>query len=141
MRAEILRAIGDRLRTVTVANGYSSNIGQDVTYWRDHAVQYERDGCSYYDEEEVDTEANHVDEKRLTVDIQAVKAIEADAIAESTGLIGDIIKAVGVDPSWGGCALNTKLIKNEKEIEAMGVRACRVSVTVKILYRVDRWEY
>jgi hypothetical protein len=141
MRADILMAIRDRLQTIKIADGYTSDIGDHVSYWRDHAVQYEQDGCSFYDEGEKNTEIGCEDERRLTVEIQAVKSIQTDAIAESTGLIKDIIQAVGVDPSWEGTALNTKLVKNEKEIEAMGTRACRVSVTIEVLYRGGRWEY
>jgi hypothetical protein len=99
------------------------------------------EACSFFDEDEETDLINQVSQNTLYVDISAIAFIAENAKKESTDLIADIIHAVGSDRSWGGLALSTGLGKNEKEIEAMGRRACRVKVEIEIIYRTNPFDY
>lgn len=146
-RAQILDAIEERLKSITRANGYSSDIGMDCEYWRDFPLEYNGDtACGFFDEDEDAEQVNVMTSHRLIVEIHAIAFIRENAKHESSELIGDIIRAVGVDTTWDGLAVSTKLGggdrgSNEKEIETIGRRACRVTQIIEIHYRTTGFAY
>ncbi|MCG9891098.1 MAG: hypothetical protein MH252_08485 [Thermosynechococcaceae cyanobacterium MS004] len=140
-REEILRAVKARLESMTTANGYGVDLGLNVHYFQDFPEVYDGPpALAFFDEEEENAEVGYQQERRLKMRVDAVAYIQSDAIAESCGLLSDVIRAIGVDRQWGGHALNTTLGTNEKHIEAMGRRACRVTQEFEIVYRVGPFE-
>jgi hypothetical protein len=136
-RAEILQAIQAQLATLTIANGYSTDVGLNVRYWQDLPIEY--DGPSvitFFDsKDDPAAEVGSLHEHRLEIRIDAIAYIKADAIVESCNLLADIVALIGKNRRWTKAVINTYLGENLKEIELKSKLAVRVTQELEIQYR------
>lgn len=137
---DILNAIAQRLAIITTSNGYQTNIGLKSSYWQDTDFEYGETGAvTFRDLEEEVKEVNQVQEFLLHLEIEAV-AYSENLLAVGCHLQSDLIKAIGVDPTWGGSAIKTELKGTEKQIATEGKRAIALTLKLDIQYRESRWQ-
>jgi hypothetical protein len=138
-RLDILNAIETRLTQITTNNGYFTDIGNSVDYWSDLPWEYGEVGAvSFNDAEEESNLVGSEEEHNLTVEIEAL-SFTNDPKTMGVQLLADIKRAIGTDPTWSGLALTTKVIANNKNVQTQGQAAVRISVTLAIVYRTERW--
>jgi len=105
---KIITAILSKLRTISVANGYETNVGSNVFEWRDNPLEEsEMPGIILRDTfpEEIITVGAH--EHTLLIEL-FIFTKGADAVAQARTIIADINKVMGsVDRTWGGLAEDT----------------------------------
>ncbi len=136
---EILTKIGERLAGITIANGYSTDLGEVVTYFEDIDSEYNKEGFNYRD---VDNEffalKNNYHEAVMPVEIDAILFGE-NVLELGCRATSDILRAIAIDPTWAGCAIDTVLKERFKSIETKGRKAIKVGVTIDIVYRFPKW--
>lgn len=133
-RHEILVAIGDRLREITIPNGYHTDIGVYTAYWVTDLTEYGSSAVTWRDPEEETIVNNRFHDNSLSVELEAI-VFTTIPLLDGCLLLADLIKAVGVDPTWGGLAIKTDIAGNEKTVETSGQTAVRVILNLQILYR------
>lgn len=137
-RLDILNAIESRL-SVIVANGYFTDIGNNVDYWSDLPWEYGEAGAvSFNDAEEESNDVGSEQEHNLTVEIEALSFTD-DPKTVGVQLLADIKRAIGIDPTWGGLVLKTSIVANNKNVQTQGRTAVRISATLQIIYRTERF--
>lgn len=136
----ILQAIAARLEEITVENGYSTDLGQAVSYFRDIDAEYGAEPVlTFRDEDNILFETENVyHEATLPIEIEAI-AFGEDVLTLGVEMFADIVRAIGVDSTWGGLALKTILVSSYKSVETKGQRAVRVGVSIEIVYRTPKW--
>jgi hypothetical protein len=135
-RAEILQAIQTQLATLTITNGYSTDVGLNVRYWQDLPVEY--DGppvITFFDEKDFPNEIGSQHEHRLEVRIDAIAFFKTDSINESCNLLADIVTLIGKNRKWTPACVTTHLGENLKEIQVQGKPAVRITQEFDIVYR------
>ncbi|MCK9570060.1 hypothetical protein M0R72_14045 [Candidatus Pacearchaeota archaeon] len=142
IRQQIITAIDTRLRTITVANSYTTNAGAHVYDWLDRDLaDTELDAIIYRDRSDV-IEHNLTDAftHRLRVEIDARSKNAASTAAQIRKIIDDIYKAIGVDDTWGGLAQDTSMPTNvEMAIEQADKIMGGASFTIEIEYDAAKW--
>lgn len=135
-RLTLLQALQTQLGTITTANGYTSNIGQAVTYWDAYEVDYSGPAAVTF--RDVETQYQRINNKyqnKLNVEIEAIAFTrQADKLTLSVGLLEDIKAAICVKP-WGTGVIAVRPVLDSKQIEAKGKQAVSVVLTVEIEYR------
>lgn len=135
-RLAILQALQTQLATIKTANGYTSNIGNAVTYWDSYEIDY--NGPAAVTFRDVETQYQRVNQKyvnKLNVEIEAIAYTrQADKLTLSVGLLEDIKTAIAVKP-WGTDIIAVRPMLDTKEIQAKGKQSVCVTLTVEIEYR------
>lgn len=136
---EILTNIGERLGEIAVANGYFTDLGQKVEYFDDLDTEYSKTSLTFRDADaELFSLKNPYHEGVMPVEIEGI--IFGENVLElGCQAIADILKAVAVDPTWSGKAIDTNLRERFKSVETKGKKAVRVGVTIEVVYRFPRW--
>lgn len=138
-RAEILESIEQRLKTITTANGYATNIGLDCRYWDDLNIEYGKDGVVFRDTEETINDRNAKADQFLTVELEAIKfTTPATKLQDGCAVLEDLKNCVRFDPTWSGAALSTRPLSNTKDIETSGKIAISVTLTCEVYYQQSR---
>lgn len=142
-KLDLLNAIASRLATITTANGYETDIGLRSSYWQDWDFEYGEVGAiTFRDLEEEVTEVNQFQEFLLHLEIEAVAYTSAGSVSEvelGCNLQFDLIRAIGVDPTWGKLAIKTELKETAKQIQTEGKRAMNLTLSFDITYRDPKW--
>lgn len=137
-RTDIMSAIGDRLNKIAIANGYFTDLGTDIFYWQAEDAEYDAFCLIYRDVGEEHTQIGNTRENQLHVEVEAVLFTDNSG-ADGNKAIADIIKAIGIDPTWNKLCFNTQLVKNEMVVDTAGKTAVRVIVYADLFYRVPLW--
>ncbi len=139
-RLDILNAIEAGLNQITIVNGYSSDIGNNVNYWSDLPWEFgEVGGITFQDPEEETIEVGLLHEHSLSIEIEAI-AFTDNPKVKGIELLNDIKTAIALDLTWGGLALRTVLGGNDKNIQTSGQTAVRIYVQIEVVYRTERFE-
>lgn len=144
-RQQIVDAVKTRFATITKANGYETDIGLKQTEW--HLTPKEQDDLPGHDirdevEKTIIPENKNagVYERRLKITV-ITEVPEGDATAtESRKALADMIKAVGVDPKWGGLARRTLPDTDDVTVDEQGARTGAARLTMHIEYSRSPWE-
>ena len=143
IRQQIMAAIKTRFQGITVANGYQTNIGQNVSEWKDSpwgqdivsGVDLRDPDCSGT----VDAYPTHT--FRMIVNAIAFAKSGATTPAEIRNkTLGDINKAIGVDPQWGGLSINTEPPTDSIIVEQAEKIIGGVDVTFVVVFRTKAWD-
>ncbi len=116
LRQRIIDAIDARLKTITIANNYKTDIkdadGNPSVYaWEEFGLDDDRLPALVYkdvDEEPDQVTVDNVD-NTLTVEVYALAIKGTTSEAKIREMISDVIKCVGVDETWGNLAEFTLL--------------------------------
>ena len=110
LRQQIMDAVATRLATITTANGYETDAGDNVYEWAVVPLdQGDLPALAYKDSgEDIVDETVGEQIRTLRIDIVAIeKGTAVTAFARQVS--ADVIKAVGTDLTWGGLAEDTAL--------------------------------
>lgn len=145
-RQQIVDKVKERLALVTTASGYQTDIGEKLTEWQLTAKDAGqlpgvdvRDGV----EETVLPEGGKnsaVYERHLEFTVTAELAETTAGPANARKAEADIIKAVGVDPTWGGLARRTLPVTGEVVMDPEGQRIGGARVVFRVEYSRKPWE-
>lgn len=140
-RQQIVDAVKARLAAITTANGYQTDIGAKQTEWNpgpksaDPAAD-ELPGHDIRDEVErtvVDDKNRGAYERALEITVVAEVKEAGPGATLARKALEDLIKAVGVDPTWGGLARRTLPVEDDITVDELGqqIGAARLVFTVE----------
>jgi hypothetical protein len=147
IRQQIISALDTRLKTILVANGYASNVGQHVYEWRSADLEESSlPGIIYRDissGEALPVTIMAADSKRefpLDVEIDIhVKTGATSAPAQMRSMIADVIKAIGTDPTFSALAVMTEYNGDETSVEQQERTMGSATMRFRIIYRTKLW--
>lgn len=143
-RQLICQKIDARFKTILISNGYNTDLGKNVFEWRDNPIdENELPSLTWRDVSEDDSNAsagtigyhNHV----MTMELKVATAKGTTTAKEIRALLADIIKAVGVDQTWGRLATRTDPVSNEMQVEEVETIIGGVTITLNITYQTMKW--
>lgn len=137
-RTTLMAALKARLQTITVANGYQTDLGLDVAYWRDPTVEHGRACVGFRD-----VRAEHTRQNAMhlhTVRVQIVAFVFGDDLgAAMDAAADDIIRAIGTDPTLGVGLAVAEIVESEWDIRGDAGEAGTVNIGIDIKYKVPAW--
>jgi len=145
-RQSLFDAVLTRAATITIANGYATNIGSHVKEWQTTPLEpADLDALCVSDANEntiVGQEGENAGlyRRELEITFDAVLAENGQNAQTARKAIGDLIKMIGVDPTWGSLARRTLPISDQVMLDDSGTRIGGVRVKVKIIYSRKPWE-
>ena len=147
-RQQIVDKVKERFALIRVANGYQTDIGLKQTEWNPgpKGADPEADelpGHDIRDEVErtvIQNKNSGVYERQLEVTVIAEVREEGPGATLARRALEDMIKAVGVDQTWGGLARRTVPIEDDINVDELGqqIGAARIKFTVE--YSRRPWE-
>lgn len=147
-RQRIVDAVKERLAGITVANGYQTDIGLKQTEWNPgpKGADPEADELPGHDiRDEVETAS--VGDKNagsMTRELEVVVIAELREPGPGAALarkaLEDLIKAVGVDPTWGGLARRTLPMEEDINVDELGQQIGAARLRFKVEYGRRPWE-
>ena len=135
-RATILEDLLTQLQTITVDNGYNTNIGDKASYWEVYPDDYNGPPTvTFFDRDEDYEKVNQFYHQVIHVEIQAIAyTTAATKLVDSCDLLADLTKAL-VNTRWSSDLLYVRPVSNSKEIEGKGKQAIAVTLNLDIEYR------
>lgn len=135
IRQQIMTALIIRLQTITIANGYETNVGGNVNDW--HVSNFEETELPAMDVRDVNesTEVRgSLHQNTLSIEIETKVSGTASATT-MRDIIADVVKAIGTDPSFSGLAQNIVPVQNATvELDQKDKRIASVLQSFDILY-------
>lgn len=142
-RLDILQKLEERLKSISVANGYFTNIGSNVCYQKITPFEYlSTGGINFGDKVQSVKEINNKHEHSLFVEIEAV-VFEDLALFYSNQVLADLIEAIGLDQTFDRTCLSTTIDPEQSifvSVDVQGAKAVKVAVNLVILYRTELWK-
>lgn len=138
-RQLIVDAMNTRFATITVENGYQTNIGLKRREWHvtsldtaqmDTIILRDMDDVRRTDPQGHNSGAHNW---ALRVVIDAILLPADSNPAKARKAIADIKKAIAVDPSWGGLARRTEEVRDSVMVEKEGTRVGGAQVHIDII--------
>jgi hypothetical protein len=147
IREQILVNLDARLKTITAANGYNTDINaahvfrwlsRDILDAEMPAINYKDIECS---EQETGPDACPIGMQQytLTVELELHVATATTTPTSAVGFIADIQTAVGVDYTFGGLANRTEYGGDSSEEELHELTIGRTTLKLKIVFRTMLW--
>lgn len=109
-RQRIFDAVVARMETILTANGYQTDIGANVSEWESRFDEEELPAlsvCDLPDEVSKDSIHSRGSKHRLLMQVRIFTSKGTKA-ADLRRMIGDVVRAVGQDLTWGGLAIDTE---------------------------------
>lgn len=147
-RQQIMEAVQAALEGISVANGYRTDIGAGVKRWRPRLAEgaYVPFGADELpailaQDRRCETTPLSMQEQahRLTVEIEARCAGGETSDDLLRKILEDVRQAVGVDPTWGGLAVDTDPQSDEFAIVQADQTLGGVLITIVIIYHTSAW--
>ncbi len=140
IRQSIIDSIITRLQTITIANQYETDLGNNVFEWRETDIELLDLPCVVLrdpSESVVARGGNH----HYSLEIE----LEAKSLASDTALvrniIADITKAIGVDPNFDSLVYQTTPVENETlEIEHKGKLFSSITMKFEVNYSTQAFK-
>lgn len=151
VRQRIVDAVKARFQGITAANGYDTNLGQNVFVWRDTskgAASFAENELPALNLRDSDNQLEYLSPDRFTneLDIEAevVALAAANVDAEVRKMIRDIYTAIGVDRKWtvtgAPLAVDTLPGSDSMGVDHAGTKTGGAVVKFKIRYRTKAWK-
>ena len=141
-RQQIMDAVKARLQNITVANGYMTNLGNNVYEWKETAfAENEMPGIDYRDAlcERFSSVLNRF-RWRLSVGIE-IATQNSTAVSDVRKMIADVYKVIGTDDTWGGLAIITEQPESDEMRVTKEERfIAGALIGVFIIYETSLWE-
>lgn len=147
-RQQIVDAVKARFAGISAAGGYQTDVGLKQTEHHPTAkssdpADEELPAHDVRDEAEETVVADRNSgtyERKLRFTVVA-ELLEADATAANARkALADMIRAVGVDPRWGGLARHTLPVDDEVTVDEEGQRVGAARLTFDVVYGRKPWE-
>ncbi len=142
VRQKIMDAIDTRLQTILIANGYKTDAGLKVFAWKDFGMDdADLPALVYKDiiDDPDQVTIGNVD-NTLLVEVTALAAKGSTSDEQIREMIADVIKAVGVDETWGDLAEFTLLPSASMEVEQLEKKIFGAQVDLRIEYQTARFD-
>lgn len=144
-RQGIVDAIEARLKTINVAGGYHTELGQNVFVWRRAPLaEAELPAAIVYDRE---TSLRDVAQKGATplaiyeMEVEIHVVAGGDAVPSAIRqLAADVYKAIGTDDTFGGLALFTTPSGDTMYLEHQGEVVADAAIRFAVRYRTDLYK-
>ncbi len=139
-RQEILDAVKARLATIRTVNGYATDLGLHVFEWKVTAfADSELPGIAVRDTEQRVTElTGGFRDNSLTVEFIVGAAAGPATAATVRNAVGDLIRCIDLDPTWGGLAWDTALESDEMFMDHEGKLTGLAKITAVVKYQTQR---
>jgi hypothetical protein len=138
MEQTILEAVMTQLATITVANGFLTDIGENVTYYDPYLAEYK--GPAKVTIRDADDESEKVNQNHqilLQLEVEAIAyTTEATKLADSCNLIKDLVQCLVCDRNWlpdGVIAVRRR--GRNKLIEGGSKQVIAITLNIEIEYR------
>lgn len=144
VRQQLVDAIKARLGGIALQSGYSTDAGLSVHEWRDNAgepIQENELPCiTIRDESGQITGLDYnTSEHSINLEVHALDRGD-DAPALARVLEGDVMKAFGVDPTFGGLCHYCQAVNSTTEVRQTGKRSAGVRINFDIKYRTRAYD-
>ncbi len=142
-RQDIIDAIDTRMKTITTANGYKTNAGNNVFDWLDRDLaDSELDAIIYRDKSSV-MDMSDFDSKMssVIVEIEVKTKSTTTTAAQVREMIEDTYKAIGTDETWGGLALQTMPKSDDIDVQQSDKITGSGTIMIEIQYESAKWSY
>ncbi len=146
-RQVIVDAIQDRMQLINGAGSYYLNVSSNVYVQRDAPFESWNDreipGINIVDADETLTNELLNGESNLwwqTMDV-AIQLVSNGALADANirkGII-DIKKAIGLDLTWSGNAIDTKWVSTTIAKDQEEQRILSATVNIQVMYQTVQW--
>lgn len=143
-RQDIITAAGVKFATITIANGYNTDLGNNVNEWKVIAdeeadlpsLHYRDAGVEVI---EVEGQDNFYETKKLNLEVEIRAADGATTPATLRLMIEDVLAAVGTDINWNNNAFDTDYEGDTMGIDQDNLTIGYVLMNVSIGYQVKNW--
>lgn len=143
IRQQIMTAMDTRLKTILVANGYETNLGQKVYAWKATPLDdVDLPALEYRDIANDRLEGGPIGKFRwaLTIEIGIVAASASTTIADVRKMLNDVYKAMGTDETWSTLAQWTEQPSDKVEIEQQDKIIGGAKILFNIVYDAPKWQ-
>lgn len=139
IRQQIINKVKERLQTILVANGYNSNLGQNVYEWR--VETYAKDSPASIEIRDISCETVLLEahRHRLLIEAEIVNILDTTP-QKAREMIADVIKVIGVDPQWSSLAINTYPMGDTIEMQQGEKIIGGAKVSFVIEFRTKEWD-
>lgn len=145
LRQRILTALDTRLKTILIANGYETDLGQNVFEWRDTMVQQSELPALVWKDLNEDPSSATVGKTigyhwhDLTVEMSILSSDGSSTPEQMRKCLADVTAAVGTDTTFGGLAIRTQPVPNEAAVEQADRIIGAFRLTINIHYQTKKW--
>ncbi|NJK40576.1 MAG: hypothetical protein HC934_02935 [Acaryochloridaceae cyanobacterium SU_2_1] len=140
MRLPILTEVAVQLAQILQANGFLTNLGEHLYYWRDLPFEYGEDGAiSWADAETTITQIGGADEHRINLEITAISFTD-DPLTMGCSIAADLVQAIGNAATAFGQGLSASPMTLTTVVETKGKTAVRIVAEFILTYRSGRYE-
>jgi hypothetical protein len=143
IRVQIVTAMITRFQGIRQASGYKSDLGTSVHHFRDSDYALEElPALNIIDHRNnvapaTSTQFNNVIDVTLQVKVASGETTYKDAY----DITEDVYRAIGVDDTWGGCALDTLPGSDAIETEQAGQIISGITITIQVQYEAAKWTF
>ena len=140
-REQIIQALIGRLATISTANGYETGLGAKVARGLREVPKKDELPAIVLREGKATTNATvnaGFDTTTLRIELAARDRFQEgveNAYGRANKMLADLTKALGVDPTFGGLAIDTMLIENNIGVEDKGFSIAAIDASVDIKFR------
>lgn len=141
LRQRIVDKIDDSFKTISLPNGYETEAGNNVYWWRVHDLA-PSDLPAIVCKDRLRNEWDGIGSwlRTLTVDIEIHLVPDETADMVMRQVLSDLEMCIGADVTWDGLAEDTKLIEQEKiAIEAHEETFIALGVSIMVIYKTLPW--
>lgn len=148
-RQTLFDAVLARLRGITIAGGYDTNLGKQVHPWRDtkkdpfNGAELATGAVNVRDHRKVTEQGgpNVLGKHHHTLHLSIEGAVNDDAGAGLVRMmIADIEKAIGVDRRWGAVAFETTPGDDQILVAEGGLTVTGFTMNFTIEFRTGNWD-
>jgi hypothetical protein len=140
IRQRLVDAIDTRFKTILTTNGYKTNIGAHVFWWKESPMQIQDlPGMNCRDKSPAKELGCGVEDNILPIEIEATVSGSMTP-TDLRKILADIETAIGVDETWGGLAEATDLKENDISADQKENKVGLVQLTMMIEYTLVRFD-
>lgn len=142
-RQDIITAAGVKFATITIANGYNTDIGNNVNEWKVIAdEESDLPSLHYRDASvevlEIEGQDNYFETKKLNLEVE-IRVSGTTTPATLRLMIEDVLAAVGKDINWSNNAYDTDYEGDTMDIDQDNLKIGSVLMNIAIGYQVKNW--
>jgi hypothetical protein len=133
-----VNAVGARLQTISVVNGYHTALGAHVFQWLPRTADFsELPWASIRDmEDAISIRDNKYHTHELAIDVD-IASTSVDATRQA---IYDVYKSIGVDPTLGGLAIDTRILGDQFEVDQKERKVAGAVVSIAVDFRTTQFQ-
>lgn len=138
IRQRIISSMDTRFKTILVTNGYQTDIGKHVFWWKKTPfAQADLPGMNCRDRRQTKSFGAGIYDNFLTVEIEA--GVSGMVSTEDLRkILADIEKAIAIDETWGQLAGTTEIEDDEMNLEEDEQRIAGARMILRVEYTTLR---